>query len=100
MTGVRLRPATAGAPAIARIWGAGWPDGHQGHVPAGLAAERTPVSFDQRAIERIGRTWVAEAAGAVAGFVVVVDTEVGQRYVDRSRAAGAWPSGCWATPRR
>jgi ribosomal protein S18 acetylase RimI-like enzyme len=86
MSEVTIRPATvADAPAIARIWGEGWPDGHQGHVPAALAAERTPVSFDQRAIERIGRTWVAEAAGAVAGFVVVVDAEVEQRDVDRSR---------------
>ena len=85
MTGVAVRPATvADVPAIARIWREGWPDGHEGHVPEALAAERTPASFDRRAMERIGRTWVAESGGAVAGFVVVVDDEVEQIYVDRS----------------
>jgi ribosomal protein S18 acetylase RimI-like enzyme len=83
---VAVRPATADdVPAIARIWREGWADGHQGHVPDVLTAERTPASFDRRTVERISRTWVAEAAGAVAGFVVVVDDEVEQLYVDRSR---------------
>ena len=85
MTGVTVRPATAAdVPAIARIWREGWADGHQGQVPAALAAERTPASFDQRALERISQAWVAETDGAVAGFVVVVDDEVEQVYVDRS----------------
>jgi ribosomal protein S18 acetylase RimI-like enzyme len=35
-------------------------------------------------MERISWTWVAETAGAVAGFVVVVDAEVEQIYVDPS----------------
>ena len=60
MTGVRLRPAAAAdLAAIARIWREGWVDGHEGHVPAALVAERTPASFDQRALERVGQTWVA-----------------------------------------
>jgi ribosomal protein S18 acetylase RimI-like enzyme len=85
VTGVTLRPAAdTDATAIARIWREGWVDGHQGHVPAALVAERAPESFDQRATERIGHTWVAESGGAVAGFVVVVDDEVEQIYVDRS----------------
>jgi ribosomal protein S18 acetylase RimI-like enzyme len=80
-----VRPATAAdVPAIARIWREGWADGHQGHVPEALAAERAPASFDQRATERVGQTWVADSAGVVAGFVVVVDNEVEQLYVDRS----------------
>jgi len=80
-----LRPAAvADVPAIARIWGEGWADGHEGHVPDALAAGRTPASFDQRTMERIGCTWVAESAGTVAGFVVVVSAEVEQLYVDRS----------------
>jgi hypothetical protein len=33
MAGVTIRPATD-VPAIARIWREGWPDGHEGHVPA------------------------------------------------------------------
>jgi ribosomal protein S18 acetylase RimI-like enzyme len=85
VTSVALRPATvAHVTAIARIWREGWADGHAGHVPNALAAERTPASFDRRAMERISCTWVAETAGAVAGFVVVVDAEVEQLYVDRS----------------
>jgi ribosomal protein S18 acetylase RimI-like enzyme len=85
MTGVTLRPAAAAdVPTIARIWREGWTDGHEGHVPAALVAERAPESFDQRARERIDRTWVADSGGVVAGFVVVVDDEVEQLYVDRS----------------
>jgi ribosomal protein S18 acetylase RimI-like enzyme len=84
VTGVAIRPATAAdATAIARIWREGWADGHEGHVPAALVVERTPVSFDRRTVERISCTWIAEAAGAVAGFVMVVDDEVEQIYVDR-----------------
>ena len=89
MTAVMLRPATAtDVPAIARIWREGWADGHAGHVPEVLVAERTPESFHRRAMERVGSTWVAEGAGAVAGFVVVVDDEVEQLYVDRSWRGG------------
>jgi ribosomal protein S18 acetylase RimI-like enzyme len=85
VTGVRLRPATvADVSAIARIWSEGWADGHAGHVPDALAAERAPASFRPRATERIDSTWVADIGGAVAGFVVVVDAEVEQIYVDRS----------------
>ena len=80
-----LRPATAAdVPAIARIWREGWADGHEGHVPDALAVERTPASFDRRAMERIGQAWVADSGGTVAGFLVVVDAEVEQLYVDRS----------------
>jgi ribosomal protein S18 acetylase RimI-like enzyme len=89
VTGVRLRPAAAAdLAAIARIWREGWVDGHEGHVPEALAAERTPASFDERALERISSTWVADSAGAVAGFVVVVDDEVEQIYVDRRWRGG------------
>jgi hypothetical protein len=45
-------------------------------VPAALVAERTPASFDQRARERVGQSWVADNGGVVAGFVVVVEDEV------------------------
>jgi hypothetical protein len=65
VTGVRLRSATvADLPAITRIWRQGWADGHAGQVPDALTAQRTPASFDQRATERISRTWVAESDGA------------------------------------
>jgi hypothetical protein len=101
VTGVRLRPATtADLAAIARVWRQGWVDGHEGHVPAALVAERTPASFDQRALERVGQTWVADSGGVVAGFVVVLHDEVEQVYVDRSWRGGAWPSACSDRPRR
>ena len=84
VSGLVVRPATAAdLDAVARIWHEGWADGHAGHVPAALVAERTPGSFGPRALERVDRTWVAERGGVVAGFVVVVDDEVEQVYVDR-----------------
>ncbi|MFD9909254.1 GNAT family N-acetyltransferase [Streptomyces sp. NPDC059063] len=80
----RLRPARAGdAAAIARIWHEGWNDGHRGHVPTALLAVRTPESFVLRAPRRVDDTVVATVAGAVAGFVMVVDDEVEQVYVSR-----------------
>jgi ribosomal protein S18 acetylase RimI-like enzyme len=82
---VIVRPARAGdAPAVAEIWRTGWADGHLGHVPDELVAARTDESFDERAATRVSDTTVAEVAGAVAGFVMVVDDEVEQVYVARS----------------
>jgi ribosomal protein S18 acetylase RimI-like enzyme len=85
MTGVRLRPATAAdLAAVVRIWREGWADGHEGHVPEALAAERTRGRRPHLALERVDQTWVADSGGTVAGFVAVVDDEVEQVYVDRS----------------
>ena len=79
---VRIRKATpADSPAVADIWYAGWPDGHLGHVPDELVAVRTEGSFRLRAAERVADTVVAEVAGSVAGFTMVVDDEVEQVYV-------------------
>jgi GNAT superfamily N-acetyltransferase len=76
--------------AIARIWHAGWPDGHLGHVPAELARHRGPDQFLSRARERWETTWVCAAGDEPTGFVVVVDDEVEQIYVDsRARGTGA-----------
>lgn len=69
------------APAIARIWHAGWRDGHLGHVADDLVAMRTRESFDERAAQRVGDTVVADVDGAVAGFIMVVGDEVEQVYV-------------------
>jgi GNAT superfamily N-acetyltransferase len=77
-----LRPAVADdAPAVARIWHAGWPDGHLGHVPDELVAARTEESFHLRAAERVADTTVATVGNDVAGFVMVVGDEVEQVYV-------------------
>ncbi|ARX84258.1 GCN5 family acetyltransferase [Streptomyces alboflavus] len=80
---VELRPATpADVAAIARIWHEGWADGHLGNVPAALVAVRTAQSFGMRAPQRVTDTAVATVGGEVAGFVMVVDDEVEQVYVD------------------
>lgn len=80
-----LRPATtADAAEISRIWCEGWRDGHLGHTPAALVEARTAASFDHRALERLPHTTVATVDGDVVGFVVVVDDEAEQVYVDRA----------------
>ena len=97
------------AAAIAEIWQVGWRDGHLGLVPDALALVRTDESFRTRASERIGDTTVATVAEVVAGFVMVVESEVEQVYVGdeaprnrcrrpadrRSRATG---ESEWARP--
>jgi predicted cupin superfamily sugar epimerase/ribosomal protein S18 acetylase RimI-like enzyme len=80
-----IRPGTPeDAAAVARIWEAGWRDAHLGNVPQALVEARTPDSFRLRAAERFGDTAVAVVGGEVAGFVMVVDDEVDQVYVDAS----------------
>ncbi len=77
------------APAIAAIWHLGWQDGHLGSVPAELTAARQADSFMTRAAQRVGDTTVAVISGQVAGFVMVVGSEVEQVYVARHhRGAG------------
>ncbi|HZN73099.1 MAG TPA: GNAT family N-acetyltransferase [Micromonosporaceae bacterium] len=77
-----IRTATAeDSPVVAAIWRDGWRDGHLGHVPGALVAERTPESFDERAAQRVDDTTVAVVDGTVAGFVMVVGDEVEQVYV-------------------
>ena len=79
---ITLRPADASdAPAIARIWHAGWPDGHLGNVPDALLAFRDEASFGRRAAERIPDMTVAVVNGDVVGFTVVVADELEQIYV-------------------
>lgn len=78
-----FRAATpADADDVARIWEAGWRDGHLGNVPDALVAIRTPESFSTRAAERVEDTTVAVVGDDVAGFVMVVADEVEQVYVD------------------
>jgi GNAT superfamily N-acetyltransferase len=82
---ITLRAAIAGdAPAIARIWHAGWPDGHLGNVPDALLAFRDESSFGRRAAERIADTTVAVVSGEVVGFTMVVADELEQIYVAAS----------------
>nr|WP_300143094.1 GNAT family N-acetyltransferase [Propionicimonas sp.] len=85
-----LRPAVvADASDIARIWREGWLDAHLGHVPAELVAARTSASFEERAIDRIAGTIVADGPEAAVGFVMIDGDQVDQLYLDRSaRGAG------------
>jgi GNAT superfamily N-acetyltransferase len=108
-----IRPAQPGdAAEIAVIWHDGWRDGHLGHVPEELIAERSMRSFQARAAQRAvlapgsgdpgstaaqgtvaadgSSTVVALVGAAVAGFVMVVGDEVEQVYVSRvHRGTGA-----------
>ena len=78
-----LRPATpADAAAVADLWHRGWHDAHAGHVPDGLTAARTLPAFGERSAAAVGVTTVAVVDGQVAGFVMVVDDEVEQVFVD------------------
>ena len=90
MRAVILRPATpADAAEVAAIWHAGWRDGHLGHVADDLVAARPEESFRTRAAQRVDDTIVAERDGQVAGFIMIVDDELEQVYVDaRHRGTG------------
>jgi len=83
MTELRVATATD-SDVVARIWEAGWRDGHLGKVPDALVAIRTPESFRTRAAQRVADTTVAVVGDEVAGFVMVVADEVEQVYVDAS----------------
>ena len=78
-----IRRAAAGdVPAIARIWHAGWKDAHLGHVPEGLLRHRSAEQHLARARQRLEQTWVGGAGDAIGGFIVIVDDELEQIYVD------------------
>ena len=79
---VELRSAAPeDANALAEIWRLGWRDAHEGLVPHELVTARTDESFRTRAADRVPDTTVATVGGAVAGFIMVVGSEVEQVYV-------------------
>ena len=83
---LRIRPAVGtDAARIAAIWEPGWRDGHLGHVPDALVAVRSSADFAWRASGAIPHALVGEFADEVVGFVVVVDDEVEQVYLDPVR---------------
>lgn len=67
--------------AVADLWHRGWHDAHPGHVPDGLTAARTRSAFGERTPAMLPVTTLADDAGSVAGFVMVVGDEVEQVYV-------------------
>ncbi len=90
MTEPILRPATSvDAPEVARIWHAGWRDGHLGSVPDALLPERDEASFIERAPLRVADTTVLEVDGHVAGFIMILGDEADQVYLDaKHRGSG------------
>jgi GNAT superfamily N-acetyltransferase len=74
--------------AIARLWHAGWRDGHLGHVPEALHAHRRFEHFLERVPPRLAATTVAENASGVIGFATVHDDELEQIYVGAGARGG------------
>ena len=70
---------------VARIWHAGWIDGHLGHVPPELVRYRdNQEQFASRARARLETMWVAQLTGSPVGFVVVKADEVEQLFVEKA----------------
>ncbi len=67
---------------VADIWHRAWHLAHAGHVPDGLTAGRTLAAFHERTPARVADTTVAEDGGRVVGFIMVVDDEVEQVFLD------------------
>ncbi|WP_086821058.1 N-acetyltransferase [Allokutzneria sp. NRRL B-24872] len=91
-TTVHIRPAASGDTAeTARVWQAGWLDGHLGHVPEELLAVRGPEYFTEQAAAWVDSTLLAVTPdGTVVGMVVVAGNELVQLAVDpRARRRGA-----------
>jgi GNAT superfamily N-acetyltransferase len=86
---LRLRPAAqSDAEAVARLWFAGWPDGHAGHVPRALVRHRRLENFRDLVSTRLGNTTVAEDESQVVGFVTVIDDQIEQIYVAKEARGG------------
>jgi putative acetyltransferase len=72
------------APEIARVWYDAWRDAHLGHVPEALLRHRHAEQFLVRAERNLARTWVAENAGRVVGFVTVDGDELEHLFIERA----------------
>ena len=67
--------------AVARLWHAGWIDGHADIVPKELCKLRTLESFQTRTQGLVHSTRVAYSKGEVLGFVMIQGDEIYQMYV-------------------
>ena len=68
-------------PALARLWEAGWYEAHEGRLPPGLVALRTPASFRSRIAAYGDALRVAGPTGAPLGFCVAQRDEIEQLFV-------------------
>lgn len=88
MSGLRWA-AAAEADALAALWHAAWRDGHVGHVPDELVAQRTAERFAWRVGQERHRMRVAGPVGAPLGLCIVDGSELYQLFVDeRARGTG------------
>jgi ribosomal protein S18 acetylase RimI-like enzyme len=80
---MRIRPAVAAdIPEIARVWRAGWLDGHVGNVPDEVVAARDEAHFLRTSEELVDTTLLAvDDDDTVLGVVLVTDEELGQLAV-------------------
>lgn len=83
------RAKTGDIPSVARIWHAGWHDGHAAIVPSDLTASRTLDEFLDRTQAHLAGTWIARQDGEIVGFYMIEGDELYQFYVDpRLRGSG------------
>ena len=76
------RAASSDIPEIARVWRAGWLDGHVGNVPDEVVAARDEAHFLRVSKEEVDTTLLAvDDDGSVLGVVMVTDEELGQLAV-------------------
>ena len=80
---VQIRRAVpADIPEIARVWRAGWLDGHVGNVPDEVVAARDEAHVLRVSAEEVDTTRLAvDDDGSVLGVVMVTDEELGQLAV-------------------
>jgi ribosomal protein S18 acetylase RimI-like enzyme len=80
---MRIRPAVAAdIPEIARVWRAGWLDGHVGNVPDEVVAARDEAHFLRTSEELVDTTLLAvDDDDTVLGVVLITDEELGQLAV-------------------
>ena len=82
MATLTLRAMTdADLDAVTELWHAGWRAGHLRIVPDALLAQRDRASFRTRLELSLSDCFLAEADGALAGFIRLKGRELDQFYV-------------------
>ncbi|MCQ4631115.1 GNAT family N-acetyltransferase [Shinella sp. CPCC 100929] len=77
-----IRPAeTSEIPALARLWHAGWQDGHAALLPVELTRLRTLRSFEDRLPAMLDDVRVIGEPGALLGFCYIKHDELDQLFV-------------------
>ncbi len=83
------RAETSEIAALARLWHAGWQDGHAAVLPAELTRLRTLESFEDRLPAMLADVRVIGDPGALLGFCYIKHDELDQLFVaPEARGAG------------